>query len=74
MKTETVTTLTISWGGYGLFVITFFVLMILKLCGVCKMGWIAISAFLWGPLALLILFLAVVGVICAIPLVNRLMK
>lgn len=71
MTTETKTTLTISWGGYSLFIITFFILMILKLCGVCKMGWIAISAFLWGPIALLILLAAFVGVVCAIPLLKR---
>lgn len=71
MTTETKTTLIISWGGYSLFVITFFVLMILKLCGVCKMGWLSISVFLWGPIAFLILIAAIVGVICAVPLLKR---
>lgn len=71
MTSDSKATFIICWGGYSLFIITFFVLMILKLCGVCKMGWVAISAFLWGPLAFVILIAAVIGVICAVPLMKR---
>lgn len=74
MTTETKTTFAISWGGYSLFIITFFVLMILKLCGVCKMGWLAISAFLWGPIAFVILIAAFIGVVVAVPLLKRFFK
>lgn len=72
--TETKTTITISWGGMSIFLITSLVLMILKLCGVCKMAWVWIWAFTWIPAAVIILFFAIVAISLLFPLVKSRIK
>lgn len=52
-----------SSGGIGLCGATFVVFLVLKLVGVIDWSWWWVTAPLWGPLALILLAVAVVGVV-----------
>lgn len=74
MITETKTTITISWGGLGLFLLTSIILTILKICGVCTMNWVWIWSFTWIPAGIIILFFAIIAISLIYPLVKSRIK
>jgi len=53
-------------GGVGLPGLVFIVFLILKLCGVIAWSWWWVTAPLWIPLALGLIFLVIVGIIVGI--------
>lgn len=53
----------VSTGGVGFLSLLFLVLMTLKLTGHLDAAWLWISAPLWGPLALFLSVLLLVGVV-----------
>ena len=48
-------------GGIGLFGVMFIVFLILKLCGIITWSWWWVTCPLWGPLAIVLLVLLVIG-------------
>ena len=57
--------------GSGLSGLTFLVFLVLKLCKVIDWSWWWITAPLWGQLALVILFFAIVGIVYGIMKLTR---
>lgn len=51
-----------SSGGIGFFGLLAIVFITLKLCGIITWSWWWVTAPIWGPLALFIVFLAAAGI------------
>jgi len=49
-------------GGIGFFGILAIVFIVLKLCGVINWSWLWVLAPLWGPIALVLAILLLIGV------------